>query len=492
MDLLQLFRQYIKDEKLFNHTEPLLVAVSGGVDSMVLCELCKRAGFNFIIAHCNFQLRGEESNKDEEFVRQWGATAGIPVLVKTFDTQTYATKYKLSVQVAARQLRYEWFNSIIKNENAPGYQTRNVDVKAGAATNAELPPLPGQGQALPLHSTSTPELRTLNSKLILTAHHADDNIETVLMNFFKGTGIAGLRGILPRQGNTVRPLLFARKAAIEDFAIQHNIQYREDASNASDKYTRNYFRNQLLPAVQKIYPQAMENMAKNLLRFRETEEIYRQAIGLHKKKLLEYKENEVHIPVLKLKKAIALHTILYEIIIEFGFTAHQVDEVAELLDSETGKYVQSATYRIIKSRNWLILSPHKIADTQTIVINNEDTVVPFSQGSLTFRQHSINNFQPTASACIAQLDAAKIKFPLLLRPRRQGDYFYPLGMQKKKKVGRFLTDQKISQTEKESIRILEMDKTVLWVIGKRIDDRFKITDHTKNMLCITFTPTGSE
>jgi len=485
MDLLQLFREYIKAEKLFHHTEPLLVAVSGGVDSMVLCELCKQAGFDFTIAHCNFQLRGEESDRDEQFVRQWGAAAGIRVLIKKFDTQTYAAKHKLSVQVAARELRYVWFYSIVKNDNTNHLQTLSAG-EAGVPThNSELLPPPGQGQALPLHLAP-------GSRLILTAHHADDNIETVLMNFFKGTGIAGLRGILPRQGDVVRPLLFARKAAIEDFATRNNIHYREDASNASDKYTRNYFRNQLLPAVQKVYPQAMENMSKNLIRFRETENLYRQAIDLHKKKLLEFKGNEVHIPVLKLKKAIPLQTILYEIITGYGFTSHQVNEITELLDSETGKYVLSATYRIIKNRNWLIISPHKTADAQTIVINNEDTVIKFSQGSLLFRQLFNNNFQPAASSHIAQLDAAKIKFPLLLRPRRQGDYFYPLGMQKKKKLSRFLTDQKISQTEKENIRILEMDKTVLWVIGRRIDDRFKVTEHTKNILSISFTPTGSE
>lgn len=486
MDLLQLFIQYIKAENLFYHTEPLLVAVSGGVDSMVLCELCKRAGFNFAIAHCNFQLRGEESDQDEQFVRQWGAAAGISVLVKKFDTQSYAAKHKLSVQVAARELRYEWFYSIVKNKNVNQLETLHSGETGAPTHNLEFLSLQGQR-----HPAQDSRLPTSGSPLILTAHHADDNIETVLMNFFKGTGISGLRGILPRQGDVVRPLLFARKTDIGDFATRNNIQYREDASNASDKYTRNYFRNQLIPAVQKVYPQAMENMAKNLIRFRETEDLYRQAIDLHKKKLLEHKGNEVHIPVLKLKKAVPLQTILYEIITGYGFTSHQVPEIAELLDSETGKYIQSATYRIIKSRNWLIISPNQTADGQTIVINHEDTSVHFSQGSLTFRKLSNHNFQPAASSLIAYLDAAKIRFPLLLRPRREGDYFYPLGMQKKKKISRFLTDQKISQTEKENIRILEMDKTVLWVIGRRIDDRFKITEHTKNILSIQFTPTGS-
>lgn len=241
MDLLHLFRQTINDEKLFHQDEPLLVAVSGGVDSVVLCELCKQAGFDFTIAHCNFRLRGEESEQDEQFVRQLAKDSGARILVKILDTNAYAAQHKLSLQVAARELRYEWFYAILNNETA------------GLVSEAET----GNAQ-LHIHDN---ELKA--PRVILTAHHADDNIETVLMNFFKGTGIAGLRGILPKQGKIVRPLLFARKASIQEYAMQNNLSYREDSSNASDKYTRNYFRIQLLPVVQKVFPQAEDNIAKN-------------------------------------------------------------------------------------------------------------------------------------------------------------------------------------------------------------------------------------
>ncbi len=218
----------------------LLVAVSGGVDSVVLCELCKQAGFNFSVAHCNFQLRGDESQRDEQFVKSLSEKYGVPYFVKKFETEQYAQKNKLSIQVAARDLRYEWFNQIA------------------------------------IHH-------------ILTAHHANDNIETLLMNFFKGTGINGLRGILPKNGKIVRPLLFATKDEIKKFAAENHLSFVEDSSNISDKYTRNFFRNQFIPSIQKVFPQVEKNLMDNVERFRDIEILYQQSIIKHKKKLLEKK-----------------------------------------------------------------------------------------------------------------------------------------------------------------------------------------------------------
>ena len=443
MSLLHNFTNFIKKENLFQPKDKLLVAVSGGVDSVVLCELCHQAGFNFIIAHCNFQLREEESERDEIFVIELAKKYDVEIFIKKFETEKYAEEKKLSIQVAARELRYEWFNSLINQ------------------------------------STNQP----INH--ILTAHHANDSIETLLMNFFKGSGISGLHGILPKQSEIVRPLLFAKKVELSAFAKENNLPFVEDSSNSSDKYTRNYFRNQLIPSIEKVFSQVEDNLIENSKRFAEIEMLYQQAIDLHKNKLLEKKGEEIHIPVLKLLKCSPLSTIVYEIIKDFSFTSHQTEAVIKLLDSDSGKYIQSATHRILKNRNWLIISSITTLVVGNILIEENNKVIQFVSGKLKFEDLTTPNSPITTDNSIAMLDADKIIFPLLLRKWKQGDYFYPLGMQKKKKLSKFFIDQKLSLLEKENIWVLEMDKKIIWITGKRIDDRFKITASTKNILKIS-------
>ncbi len=463
MSLLQKFIEFIKKENLFQPKDKLLLAVSGGVDSVVLCELCKQAGYDFVIAHCNFQLRGGESERDEQFVRELSKKYNAEIFVKKFDTDKYSEENKVSIQVAARELRYEWFFSLISTKQyATGKSESSVDCQLQVAN------------------------------WILTAHHANDNIETLLMNFFKGTGINGLRSIIPKHAKIIRPLLFAKKEALLEFAEEHALKYVEDSSNASDKYTRNYFRNQLIPSIQKVFPRAEDNLLDNIERFKDIETLYQQSILLHKKKLLEKKGEEIHIPVLKLLKSESLSTVVYEIIKDFGFTSNQVDEVIKLLNSDSGKYIQSSSHRIIKNRKWLIISPNDTAIAENILIEEKDKAVEYVSGKLKFEKLPTANL-PTGEAgyklstgnAAAMLDAEEIKFPLLLRKWKQGDYFYPLGMNKKKKLSRFFIDQKLSLTEKENIWLLEMNKKIIWVIGKRIDDRFKLTTNTKNILIIT-------
>jgi tRNA(Ile)-lysidine synthase len=471
MDFLKQFQQNIKQQNLFQPKDKLLLAVSGGLDSVVLCELCKQAGYDFTIAHCNFQLRQEESERDENFVRELGKKYAVEVLVKKFETEKYAAENKLSIQVAARELRYQWFGELL--------------TKMKSDFN---------------HEGSDCQLPTAN--WLLTAHHANDNIETLLMNFFKGTGINGLHGILPRQGHIIRPLLFAKKEELVEFALANKLSFVEDSSNASDKYTRNYFRNQLIPDLQKVFPQVEDNLLNNIERFREIEILYRQSVDMAKQKLPEKKGNEIHIPVLKLLKTAALNSIVYEIIKDYGFTAHQTEEVIALLKAGSGKYISSANYRIIKNRNWLIIAPNENTQAETILIEGEGNL-QFAIGSLQVKKIIFNNprlkdtvgqefsiinaQRPVDDQCTAQLNADEIKFPLLLRKWKPGDYFYPLGMKKKKKLSRFFIDQKLSLTQKEKTWVIEMDKKIIWVVGLRIDDRFKITDSTKNMLQITLT-----
>ena len=426
------------------------MAVSGGVDSVVLCELCKQAGYDFVIAHCNFQLRGEESERDELFVTKLAKKYNVDIFVKKFETEKYAEENKLSIQVAARELRYAWF-SLLTGANDKEISDFTLPVA---------------------HWT-------------VTAHHANDNIETLLMNFFKGTGVNGLRGILPKQEKVIRPLLFAKKEELLEFAKERDLKYVEDSSNASDKYTRNYFRNQLIPSIQKIFPQAEDNLLANIERFREVEILYRQSIETHKKKLLEKKGGEIHIPVLKLLKSEPLATIVYEIIKDYGFSANQVDEVIKLLKSDSGKYIQSASYRLLKNRNWLIISSNSNSPGEIILIEETNQSIRFANGDLTIETMGSANYKLQSANTIASLDADEINFPLLLRKWRQGDYFYPLGMRKKKKVSRFFIDQKLSLTEKENTWVLEMNKKIIWVVGKRIDDRFKITPKTRNIVKFT-------
>ena len=440
MNLLQKFTWFIKKENLFQAKDKLLLAVSGGVDSVVLCELCKQAGFNFVIAHCNFQLRGEESERDEQFVRDLAKKYNVGIFVKKFDTEQYAEEKKVSVQVSARELRYEWFNSLI--------------------TGKQL-------------------------DWIVTAHHANDNIETLLINFFKGTGISGLRGILPSHDKIIRPLLFARKEELLAYAKENHLDYVEDSSNTSDKYTRNYFRNQLIPSVQKVFPRAEDNLLNNIERFRDIEMLYRQSVELHKKKLLEQKGSEIHIPVLKLLQSEPLSTITYEIIKDFGFTPNQTDEVVKLLNSDSGKYVQSASHRVLRNRKWLIISPADTIVAENILIEEADKSVEYAGGKLKIEKLTTYHSQLTTDHTVAMLDAHGITFPILLRKWKQGDYFYPLGMNKKKKLSRFFIDQKLSLTEKENIWVLEMNKKIIWIVGKRIDDRFKITPKTKSIVKIS-------
>jgi tRNA(Ile)-lysidine synthase len=259
----------------------------------------------------------------------------------------------------------------------------------------------------------------------------------------------------------------------------------EDSSNVSDDYTRNYFRNQLIPSLRNIYPEINSNLEKNLLRFSEASVLYQQAIGLHKKKLFKLNGSEIHIPILLLKKAIPVHTIIYEIIKEYGFSPAQTEELIKLMDSTNGKYIFSSSHRIIKNRNWLIIAPLEETNNTHIIIEHNLAAVIYPQGQLRFSNLSMKESASfSKDPAIAYLDARKIQFPLILRKWKTGDYFYPLGMKKKKKLSRFFIDQKLSKTAKEKIWVLVMDTHIIWVVGHRIDNRFCISNSTDKILLI--------
>ena len=451
MSLVVQFQNFIKQQHLFSPKDKLLLAVSGGVDSVVLCALCKQAGYDFIIAHCNFKLRREESDRDEQFVKELGKKYFVEVLVQHFDTENYALENKLSAQEAARELRYNWFAALL-------------------APDSGLP---------------TPAF-------LLTAHHADDNNETLLMNFFRGTGLHGLTGI-PASNNYIRrPLLSFSKDMLIAFATELQLEFVEDSSNQSSKYTRNFFRNELIPAISKVYPQVKENLQHNISRFKEIEKLYQFSLNGLKKKLCRQKGKELHIPVKQLM-AFNNQALIYEIISGFGFSEKQVEEVVKLAESDSGKYIQSplSSYRIIKHRHWFIISPIQAIESENVIIEESDKEILFILGKLRIEissNISFDKLRTPASNDMVLLDRKKIQFPLLLRKRKTGDYFYPLGMKKKKKLNRFLIDQKLSSTAKENVWVIESNQRIIWVVGYRLDERFKMEATTKESLKISLTP----
>jgi tRNA(Ile)-lysidine synthase len=419
----------------------LLLAVSGGLDSVVLTSLSAMSGLEFAIAHVNFQLRGAESERDEAFVRQLADKYQKPFFLKKFDSLAYAKNEKSSIQVVARNLRYEWFKTFIGNKNE-------------------------------------------QYKFLLTGQHLDDNIETMLMYLFRGTGISGLTGMPDKNEHLIRPLLKISRKRLKEFALQQNLEWVEDSSNASDDYTRNSLRNQIIPFATSIFPDLLHNLENNIGRFSEAYILYQQAVSLHKKKLLKQSGSEIHIPILLLKKAVPLKTILFEIIKDYLFTPSQTDEIIRLMDSANGKYISGSSHRIIKNRRWLIIAPANDESVNHIVIDSECRIV-YSEGTVQISTKSLEDLghfvAPPGSEC---LDAEKIKFPLLLRKWKAGDYFYPLGMKKKKKLARFFIDLKLSKTAKEKIWVLVMDSQIIWVVGHRIDNRFRMDSSTNKILML--------
>jgi tRNA(Ile)-lysidine synthase len=311
----------------------------------------------------------------------------------------------------------------------------------------------------------------------------------MLINFFKCTGISGMHGILPQQNKIIRPLLSFTKEEIQQFAQLHNIPWREDSSNAKDQYTRNTIRHKLIPVVEQIFSQALENLAGNTIRFGEVEMLYNESVERYRKKLIEQRNNDWYIPILKLRHVTPLSTILWELIRPFGFNTAQLKDVLHLLDAETGKYVSSSAFRIIRNRDFLIITALQQKESTHILIQEDDNKIEASGHTIqikhaTYKASDMDRIKQFSKEEIC-LDAGALQFPLILRPWKTGDYFYPIGMnRKKKKVSRFLIEQKVPLHEKEQVWVLESGKKIAWVLGMRPDDRFKINAHT--VKCVYF------
>ena len=438
------FQDNITSNRLWQEGDLLLLGCSGGIDSVVLATLLQRMNLPFEILHCNFNLRGEESNKEEEFVRALAQSMGVECHVQIFDTRAAIKTMGKGVQEVARILRYEWFGKLLEQRKMANKNT-----------------------------------------YLLTAHHADDQVETIAMNFFRGTGIAGMHGMQQKSGKLIRPLLFATRAEILDFTESNAIEWMEDSSNAEDHYSRNHFRHHVIPAVEKIFPAVRQNLLDNAKRFAEIEMIYAKQIEKIKSGLVVQQGQSLAIAVNKLKSMSPIDTIMFEVFRDYGFSAHQVPEIKKLFDAISGKSVSSNTYRVLRNRNWLLIDPIEVKTHEVIVIEEDVESVPFNNSFLQIKKYD-GNRHPDDNADHAWIDMEQIAFPLILRPWKAGDYFYPLGMRKKKKVAKLLTDLKLSLSEKENQWVIESNKKIIWVIGRRIDDRVKITSSSQKILSIAF------
>lgn len=439
--LEQRFRDHLGVKGFWTKQDVLLLACSGGLDSVVLAHLLYHAGQRFALVHCNFNLRGEESKRDEAFVRQLAVAMGVPVYVQSFDTAAILQQRGGGVQEMARELRYTWF------------------VQLAAAKSS------------------------MGNAWVLTAHQADDLAETMAMNFFRGTGLAGLHGIQEHVGIYVRPLLFATRKEILDYAEATGIDWVEDSSNATPDYTRNRFRQQILPGVEEVFPAVRKNLVANAKRFAEIEIVYRKQINAFKNKLIEKRGGQIGIAVNSLKEADPLDTIVYEIFSDFGFGAAQVSEIKKLFTASSGKWIASATHRVLRDRAWLLVEPVDANEQTVHVVDAPISRVTVNGNELLFNPLP-NNAIPDTDPHHAWIDAADLHFPLLVRPWKQGDYFYPLGMKRKKKISRFLTDLKLSAYDKEQQYVVESAKRIVWVVGKRIDNRFRVSDATQHIILI--------
>ncbi len=431
-------KQYIEKEELFKTTDRLILAVSGGVDSMVMLHLFQKMNFDFVVAHCNFNLRGNESDTDEIFLRDYCGEKGIEIYVNQFDTVDYAKTKGVSIEMAARELRYIWFS----------------------------------------------ELRqTLNYKYLATAHHEDDLVETMLINLSRGTGIRGLSGIQAKSGHIIRPLLFTNRLEIVNYAATIKIPFREDSSNDEIVYKRNLIRHKILPLFEEINPAFRKNASRTASILRKTEKIYSQKIKEEKKRLLTNDGNAIVIEeLLKTKSA---NSILFEILSPLGFNSEIVDEILHSLHSESGRKFHSSSHRLIKDRDLLLINPHEENNAHPYYIDQDFKFIS-EPIQLTFEiLQRTATYQFLRSELIADFDLEKLDFPLVLKKWKQGEYFQPLGMNGFKKLSDFFIDQKFSLPEKENTWILYSSGKVVWIVGKRIDNRFKITKDTKRILRIS-------
>ncbi len=437
------FISFIEKQNLVKPGQKVLLAVSGGMDSVAMGYLFKNTEFNFGIAHCNFKLRGTDSDKDEAFVKKLAEELSVPFFEKSFDTAQQSAASNESIQMTARKLRYEWLEKVRKENDYD---------------------------------------------LIATAHHHDDNIETLLINILRGTGIHGLQGIPLKNRKVIRPLLFATKHDIEQYAEKNKIECREDLSNKENKYIRNQLRNIVIPVFEKINPDFRDSFKEFFQNIELPYKCFLEYIEETKKELLIEDHGRIIIPLNKLKQLKHPETVLFELLKKYGFSKTTIQNITASFEKQPGKMFHGNGYNIVKDRDCFILFPQKSKTIpESTFIGNEPGYHKLADISLQTDVFDVTeslSFPKTNKQ--AYLDYDKLAFPLTLRPWQKGDVFQPLGMHGKKKVSDFLIDKKISIDKKEKVYVLCSGEIIVWVAGYRIDERFKIDKTSKRCFYVKF------
>lgn len=442
--MIEKFKAFIQEQGLFSAREAVILAVSGGIDSVVMADLFAQAGYIFAIGHCNFSLRGKESDADEAFVRALAQKYGVPCFVRRFDTVAESEKEGESIQMAARRLRYQWFATLLEEKNY---------------------------------------------RYVATAHQKNDVLETMLFNLCKGSGIAGLHGIPVKTEQVIRPLLFLERQNIESYARQRGLTWREDSSNASVKYARNLIRQEVIPHLLRINPGLFNTLDATLERLQGTEKVLQHYVAQLTGNYIEKKGEDTLLPLSALQTATALPVVLAEILKPFHFRYTQAKALASRIQEAdsgmVGKIYSSQSHVINIDREYLVISPRKTGtlplfylyeDMGQLTVNN--------YFALNFQLFRADDYSIPADPVVAALDYDKLSFPLLIRKWEEGDWFRPLGMKGKKKLSDFMIDHKIPLNLKDRIFVLVSGEAIAWVIGYRIDDRFKITEATRQVFQI--------
>jgi tRNA(Ile)-lysidine synthase len=433
------FKKFSSENNLIRGDDKILLAVSGGIDSMVMAHLFHKLNYKTGIAHCNFSLRGTESDKDEEMVRQFAYKNSIPFYSTRFETKAYAKNNRLSVQMAARDLRYNWFEEVRLNN---GYDS------------------------------------------IAVAHNLNDNIETLLINLIRGTGLTGMTGMRPVSNKLIRPLLFATRKDIDIYCSQNKIDYREDQSNADTRYTRNKIRLLVIPVLKEINPSIEITLNETAERFSGLNEIVSEYISRLRESISEEKEHFIAFSISHLKTYLHNKALLFELFRPFGITNVLITDLIKVIEGKTGGQIITDTHRIMKNRREILVSDEKTAGDTVYTIKNVLDFCIFPGISSARLVRITNSFEIPSDPHTACIDSEKVSFPLIIRKWKAGDHFFPLGMKLKKKLSDYFIDNKYSRFDKENIFVLESAGKIVWIIGIRIDDRFRITDSTKKGLLL--------
>ncbi len=431
--MLSKFQKQLSENLPFLKEKKLLLAISGGIDSVVLATLLKQLDYDVSLAHCNFRLRWNESDEDENFIRNFASESGLKLYVTAFDTNSFAKDNKLSIQVAARQLRYIWFHQLLQ-ENQLDY--------------------------------------------ILTAHHLDDNLETFLINFTRGTGLEGLTGIPVQNDKIIRPLLHFSREEIQEFASENKIEWREDSSNSSDKYLRNKLRHDIVPILKSLNPSFLNSFQATLNHLQQAKSLAEDASVLVYKQVVTEKEGQKFFRLFDLKRLPNYEAYLFEWLQPFGFRAWK--DISDLTEAQSGKFILSENYRLLKDRDFLVLEEISIGDLNSYEIEeNSEIYLPIK-----LKISTVSELNRQTDSNTIYVDKEKLKFPLTIRKWQEGDYFCPAGIDGKKKVSKYFKDEKLSLSKKESVWLLFSENQLVWIIGKRQDRRFYIEKTTTQVLKI--------